>query len=731
MFPDSLTIKRLSFALLICLALSLPATQAQQGSRPATPQGEEVVRINTELVQTDVMVFDKDGHFVEGLKPDQFELRIDGKPVPISFFERVTAGSVNEDAQLAAARGQSRTTNAKDQPAPKPLDRGRTILFFIDDLHLDAGNLPQTRKMLMRFIDREVGQNDQMAITSPSGQIGFLQQLTDNKAVLRAAVERLKPRPRRVIDMDRPPMREYQALSILRYDRDVTDYFVEKLREDNPMLSVESATEMVMSRARGILQQAAVTTTNTLASLASLIRTASQWPGRKVLFFISDGFFIDDQTKSNSFDLRHITDNAARAGVVIYSIDSRGLVASLIDASTQVATDYSGRLARYNGSELLASQDALNALAVDTGGRAQFNTNALDQIIPKALEETSVYYLLAWRPEGEEQRGGKFRRIEVKVKGRPDLMVRVRRGFFDADAKENVKRGSSAAEAQRATVVKTSDDELRSAIKSLYTQSALPTHVALTYMDAPNAGPMLTVSTLVDTEFIGFDKGENSEKGAVDILGVVLNDQGKSVASFSGRLNITAKSPSTPESKRPDVLYNYPVKLPPGLYQARVAARDAKSGRTGSATEWIEIPDLASHKLYLSSLIVSEVFKEAASSTTDPAVIVKSRLSVDRHFNRASKLRFLTFIYNASRGASGNEAPDAAVQIQVLRDDQPVLTTPLRKIEYDNSTDLARLPYAAEIPLETMLPGRYVLQVSVIDRISKTSVTQHINFEIE
>src|SRR5205085_7068953 len=145
------------------------------------------------------------------------------KPVPISFFERVTAGSMNEDAQLAAARGQPRVTAAKDQPAPKPLDRGRTILFFIDDMHLDVSNLPQTRNMLLRFIEREVGQNDQVAIISPSGQIGFLQQLTDNKAVLRAAIERLKPRQRRVLDMERPPMREYQALGISRYEKDVTD----------------------------------------------------------------------------------------------------------------------------------------------------------------------------------------------------------------------------------------------------------------------------------------------------------------------------------------------------------------------------------------------------------------------------------------------------------------------------------------------------------------------------
>ena len=54
----------------------------------------EVVRVNTELVQTGVMVFDKRGHFVEGLRPEQFELRVDGKPVQFSSFDRVTAWTV-------------------------------------------------------------------------------------------------------------------------------------------------------------------------------------------------------------------------------------------------------------------------------------------------------------------------------------------------------------------------------------------------------------------------------------------------------------------------------------------------------------------------------------------------------------------------------------------------------------------------------------------------------------
>jgi hypothetical protein len=65
-----------------------------------------------------------------------------------------------------------------------------------------------------------MGQNDVVAIHSVTGQIGFLQQLSDNKAVLHAAVDRLKANSRSVTDMEQPPMTEYQALLIDRYDRD-------------------------------------------------------------------------------------------------------------------------------------------------------------------------------------------------------------------------------------------------------------------------------------------------------------------------------------------------------------------------------------------------------------------------------------------------------------------------------------------------------------------------------
>src|ERR1051325_2184654 len=96
--------------LALCALVFAPPLSAQtKAQKPAETQ-DDVIRVNTDLVQTDVMVFDKDGHFVDGLKRDQFELKINGKPTPVSFFERVTSG--RPAAASAAANSSAATADS-------------------------------------------------------------------------------------------------------------------------------------------------------------------------------------------------------------------------------------------------------------------------------------------------------------------------------------------------------------------------------------------------------------------------------------------------------------------------------------------------------------------------------------------------------------------------------------------------------------------------------------------
>src|ERR1043166_1169086 len=111
---------------------------------------------------------------------------------------------LNENCVRSAGK---RPTAVPEGPAVNE-NRERTIVFFIDDLHLSLDSLARTRKTLAHFIDNEMNENERVAIASTSGDIGFLQQFTDYKLVLRAAAGRLTHHPYNVRDMtdSRTPM---------------------------------------------------------------------------------------------------------------------------------------------------------------------------------------------------------------------------------------------------------------------------------------------------------------------------------------------------------------------------------------------------------------------------------------------------------------------------------------------------------------------------------------------
>src|ERR1051326_6441674 len=274
-------ISRLTFSL--CVAVCACAAAAAQTSQPTPPPAkpsDDVVRVYTELVQTDVMVFDKQGHFVNNLTRDNFELRIDGKPRPIEGFEMIAAGS-NEESQLAAARGAS-TINLK---RPAPLDRGRIVFFYIDDFHMDQPGIQAARKVMTTFIDKQMGQNDQVGIASATGQLGFLQQLTNDHLVLHKAVDHLSVQSYSTRDYDQPPMAEYEAVLIGRGDRQVSDFFVSETMRRNPGMTRDTAQGIVRGRAGAIEEQAAHLTVNTLSGLESMVKTGQKLPGRRFCFF--------------------------------------------------------------------------------------------------------------------------------------------------------------------------------------------------------------------------------------------------------------------------------------------------------------------------------------------------------------------------------------------------------------------------------------------------------------
>jgi VWFA-related protein len=733
----------LACALAGCVLPAAPALGRQEPTRPqeetaAAQDDEETVRIETELIQTGVMVFDKSGKFVDGLRPEEFELTVEGKPTPLSFFERI-AGTPSSSPAPAAGRGG---VKGADSNAARVTAGGgaRTIIFFADDLHLSFESRKRARDLIKHFIDEELTDEDMGAVVSSSGRLGFLQQFTDNPAVLREAAARLgDDRLREAGDRLRPPMSEYEALLIDHYDPEVTRDFAAAIMAEGLALTEDDAVQQARSRARNVLQVAALVARNTYYALEQALRRSAQMPGRKIVLLISDGFLLDTANTDSSYRLKRITDAAARANAVVYSYDAKGL-----DAAPPERT---GRGAfRVQAGERFEMQDPLNYVAKETGGRFFKNHNDMRPNVSQALAEAARYYLLAWRPD-PELRGAKdkLRRIEVRVKGRPELTVRLQSGYLQEEPKgervaaKAAKGASKNLKTAAAVAPLTPEQEqLRTALNSFAPQAGLPTSLSANYLES-EGGPVLAAAVRVEGSAVDYAREGELVKADVDVVGVVYDSKGKAEATFSRRLTLSAPASRFEGGRTPNVYYNYQTKLAPGLHQMRVATRDAKTGRVGSAVQWVEIPDLASRKLALSSLLVAETRAEAARRLTDsdggakPETLLESaaaEISVDHRFERTSALRYLVFIYNARGGAAATAPPDVTLQTQIFRGNRAIFTAPPARVSAEGQ-EAARLAYAAEVPLEGLPPGRYSLRVTVNDRAAKSAAAQRVSFVVK
>lgn len=759
-------------ALFITLAGYTAIRSAQSQNKDAQKaQDPATLRIETELVQIDVVVTDKQGKLVSDLKREDFQIFEDGKPQTISHFSVGTA-----TRQANWLRTDPRTTN-KTAPAASALpptintvSAGRYLVMAVDDIHLKAGNLMLAKQTLTKFIDRQIGVSDQVAFVTTSGQIGMFQQFTTNREALRRAVNRLSVAGRNVTNsFDVPRITPYQAELIEDGDPDALELAVQELMAKQN-LDRRMATSESQSRARMIIQENRHLTIATLSTIENIVRDLRALPGRKVLVLLSDGFLLGGQRNGVHYDLRRITDAATKAGVVIYSLDARGLMAmpDTMDASSPGffgTGALAGARMRIENSSIEADRDGMFALAEDTGGKAIFNNNDLNLGLQQVLNDTDSYYLLAFEPT-VSYRDGRFRKLEIRLPSRPDLKVRTRKGYMAPDDKAAEKAARDLAKAAEKDKKKTpeklateaksaAEKQVISGLSSLFQRREVPIEMATTFLHTPREGTQTDVIAHVEASALKFDKAGDRHRAKLELIGVIYKEDGKSDQNFFETLNMNLRQSSYDEAIKNGITYVKRLTLKPGFYQLRLVARDDGGAQIGTASNWFEVPDLAKKQLTLSSIFFPAPDR-VAEAVIDPNKAPDNKLQqqtsgrppiVYRRFKNGSSFDFLIFAYNAAADTKG--ATDLAIQTQIYSGNKLIIATPLKNFQTDSqlsaqasqSEQAAQtqaqaksqdgLAYLARFTLDKFEPGEYELRLVVIDRNVKASAKRSINFTVE
>lgn len=689
-----------------------PATAAPTITQPDDDQ--DVVRITTNLVQVDVVVT-KDGKLVTDLTAEDFEILQDGKPQPITNFSYVSNMPVTSLPKIA--------TVTKDKNAPslppaviRPQHPRRTIALIVDDLGMSLESTAFLKTQLRKFLD-ELPPNDLVAIIRTGGYVGALQQFTNDKRLLRSAIDRLRWNP-----CSRAGANVFGSMS------------------SNFSLCSQGSLKA------------------TLAALQFIIRGMSALPGRKAAILFSDIMPIqhqepnfagveswrDDFTAnevstgrisdpnsdqvnadplSHHAGLQKVAELAIRGSVVIYAVDTRGLQYTGLTAADRV----SGSLQSVQAPNLVHSARSSmlevnrvggDWIATQTGGFLVKNSNSLG--LQRVMEDQHGYYLVGFRPHGETF-DRNFHRIKARLK-RGGFTVRTRVGFY----------GYTNEEARPKEI--TVRDQLTKALLSPFAANDLTLKLTTFFVDQPDKGPVLRSFLYLEPRDLSFtEEAEGWRVANFDFSTMIFGDNGRLITQKHQSGGLRMRGEQYQQAQSDGILYSFDVPASVhGPVQFRMVLRDSNSSRIGAAGQFIEIPDLRNGRLALSGIVVRQ---DATAGASGQPSGNQERLDIigpaRRRFHKGGALVFTYAIYNAARETT--TVPQLTTQTRLFRNGKPEFVGEVVPVNLDGQADPRRIVGASALQLDSkMEPGEYIVQIIVTNGSGPKarSASQWIDFEV-
>jgi len=177
------------------------------------------------------------------------------------------------------------------------------------------------------------------------------------------------------------------------------------------------------------------------------------------------------------------------------------------------------------------------------------------------------------------------------------------------------------------------------------------------------------------------------------------------------------------------LLYQKAVALKPGRYRVRLTAREDAPRIEGSASQWVQIPDLASGQLTLSSLFLLKAGPASGAAPPEPGTPPELRnAQALRRFRRDESLYAQLYAYNPKRDPSG--AASLVWQAEVLRGGA-LLGTAAPEAMDQGEPQAPPVPHTSGMTLRSFEPGDYELRVTVTDRNANETATRRVGFTVD
>jgi len=703
-----------------CFMNSIYARDFFGQDKPDGAAQRKAFKVKTELMEIRAVVTDHKGRIVEDLKKEDFELLENDKPREVSFFS-VTNMDGRDNLRLYKNTAKEKGVTPENAPRQMNTLPGRTTVVFVDNANLSFSSLNWAKQALRQFVNDRMTSRDLLAIATSNGNLGIAQQFTQDRQMLHFAIER--------IGYGRPTSRDshftpYLAARIVAGDKDALILAAQILAAEELIYDHPPFYSLTKARAIMIINEASYQREISLYALKGLIEQMIGMPGQRMIAFISDGFTMygrDGSLKSD--ELQSVISLAVRSGVVVYAMDAKGLqprpdasappVVALLDA-----IDPMGYFTASDHEKL----DAMVAMAKDTGGEIYINSNDLSDALARAFDANRCYYVLAYYLTPDAN-ANTFRNIHVRIRDHPEYTVRTARGYVPANSIRD----------KEDETIKTPQQRLIMAVNAPLRSTQLNVAAWADFIgdETDNQQVLLTI------QFEGSDLRNEQQAEfpmiAVEILYTVYDSTGKQVDSVSAHIKGTLTPERMHQAQTNGYAFLKRLSLKPGVYQVRTGVREEITDRIGTATAWIEVPNLEHTKLVLSDLtFLNPIFEKVADSAPTNEGELRGIRTVQgvRIYPRDSVCGYYFRLYYNRN--SLNES-NILMKTELLQNSKPVKQSDWKPIPMNNGilNDKDWTYVGQKLDLTGLQPGIYELSLSVKDGRTNKVVLRSAVFAIE
>jgi len=661
--------------------------------QPAQPgQSKDVIRSFSDLVLVDVQVTDRLGKPVKGLKREQFTVLEDDKPQTISSFdyndiEAIETAAAEDMWPVVVPLG---AIAAPERVREAVRDR-RLIVLFFDMTSLQPEDLLRSTDAAQRFLREQMTFADLVAVVAFGNQLRVVANFTNDRALLGRAVARLVPGKESQLAAlaDAAPAPGEEAVTEdtgAAFTADETEFNI--FNTDRKLAAVEA--------------------------LADLLRGT---PGKKSVIHFTGG--VTQTGEENRSQLRAATDAANRANASIYTVDSRGLLATIPGGDPSVGA--AAGTAMFSGASVFKqvqsrqdSRDTLATLASDTGGRAFFDVGDFREVFQKVETDTSGYYLLGYYSTNT-QRDGRWRRLKVRLTGAaPGWRIRAREGYY----------------APKDYAVFTTEDrerQLEEAMRAEAPRVELPLALETAHFRTAKNEIFVPIAAKLASSALQWAQKRGRREAEFDFAAEVRDEQsGRIAGALRDTVKVRLDTERFQQMQQRSLVYQGGLILGAGKYRLKFLARENETGRIGTFEQELVLPPPQPDRLELSSVLLSsqleavrkssEVEKKAlgadARLKASPLEVGGERIvpSVTRVFTTQQKLYVFFQAYLPPRSDGSTLRAGLVFFRNGVRTNETQLVEPA---EVGAKTRTAA--FRISLPLEKLAPGRYTVQAIVVE----------------